>query len=81
MQTFSEEKVYVNFLVAKKLQNPIILLQLFKLECYPGYLALASDPVLLETNHSEIVPNRAKDSHRPADRPAGHETSLLGTSE
>ena len=40
-----------------------------------------SDPVLLETNHSEIVPNRAKDSHRPADRPAGHETSLLGTSE
>ena len=40
-----------------------------------------SDPVLLETNHYEIVPNRAKDSHRPADRPAGHETSLLGTSE
>ena len=36
-----------------------------------------SDPVLLETNHSEIVPNRAKDSHRPA----VHETSLLGTSE
>ena len=43
--------------------------------------ANCSDPVLLETNHSEIVPNRAKDSHRPADRPAGHETSLLGTSE
>ena len=46
-----------------------------------AYSAVTSDPVLLETNHSEIVPNRAKDSHRPADRPAGHETSLLGTSE
>ena len=47
--------------------------------CKP--LTAPSDPVLLETNHSGIVPNRAKDSHRPADRPAGHETSLLGTSE